>query len=164
MKASVTMNRNPSINHKLEVLISIAKILNKHHILWHLGASCMLYLRGYVDHFHDIDLMIAEEHVDEVKRLLSKYSHHERQKNEQYKTKVFLEYDIEGVDIDIMAGFAIVHEGQVHEFPLKESDPSDELLLDDTVIYLAKVETWYTYYKLMKREDKIKIIDHHRVS
>lgn len=155
------MNPNPSIDQKLDVLIKIAKLFNKYNVLWHLGASCMLYLRGYVPHFKDIDLFISMGDVHKVKRILSKYTFHERQANEQYQTKVFLEYEIDGIDIDIMAGFAIVHNGNVYDFPLTIHEPYDELLLDDQVIYLSKVETWLKYYQLMKREDKVKLIENH---
>ena len=155
------MNPNPTIDQKLDVLIKIAKLFNKYQVLWHVGASCMLYLRGYVPHFKDIDLMIGMGEVNKVKRILSKYTFHERQANEQYQTKVFLEYEIDGIDIDIMAGFAIVHNEKVYEFPLTIQEPYDELLLDDQVIYLSKVETWLKYYRLMNREDKVKLIENH---
>jgi hypothetical protein len=156
-------NHNPSIDQKIDVLIKIAKQFNKYNVLWHLGASCMLYLRGYVNHFKDIDLMIGMGDVNKVKRILSKYTYHERQANEQYQTKVFLEYEIDGIDIDIMAGFAIVHDSKVFEFPLTFQEPYDELLLDDQVIYLSKVETWLKCYELMGRDDKVKLIENYRV-
>ncbi len=149
------------MNDKLNVLIMIAKVFNEHKIHWNVGASCMLYLRGYVDHFHDIDLMISLDDVEKVKEILKAYPCIERPRNEQYRTRVFLEYTIDGIDLDIMAGFSIMSEQNEYYFPLTKDEPTDEMTLDDTPIFLAKVETWYRYYSLMKREDKIRIIEQH---
>lgn len=153
------------MNHKkLDALIMVAKTLNHHHILWRLGASCMLYLRGYVDHFNDIDIMISLEDVKKVKSIFNAYPYQDKLPNELYKTKVFLEYQILGVDIDMMAGFAIQNQNKIYEFPLTEHEPCDELVLDDTVIYLSKVDTWLTYYQLMNREDKVNMIKLHGIN
>lgn len=154
IKVSIFMNHN----EKLEVLTKVASIFNEHHIFWRLGASCMLYLRGYVDHFDDIDVMIGLDDVTNVKELLKSYPWKERTSNEKYQTKAFLEYVIDGVEFDIMAGFAIVNEGKIHDCSLSIHDPYDILWLDDIEIYLSKVDTWLRYYQLMNREDKVKII------
>lgn len=43
---------------KLELLKEIASTFNQENITWNLGASCMLYLRGIVDTFDDLDIMV----------------------------------------------------------------------------------------------------------
>lgn len=45
------------IQHKLEILSQIAKKLNEGHVTWAVGGSLLLYFKGIVDEFHDIDLM-----------------------------------------------------------------------------------------------------------
>ncbi|MFA6649519.1 MAG: hypothetical protein WCS48_05495, partial [Candidatus Izemoplasmatales bacterium] len=93
------------MNNKIKALITIAKQFNKAKITWNLGASCMLYLRTIVNDFHDIDIMISEKDVEKVKEIMSKYSIVGQIKSHpHYKTKAFLEYNVDGVDIDIMAG------------------------------------------------------------
>ena len=42
---------------KLRVLAALAAELNESDILWAVGASAMLYFRGIVPEFHDIDLL-----------------------------------------------------------------------------------------------------------
>lgn len=44
---------------KLEVLCRIAHSLNRGKVLWALGGSLLLYLKGKTDTFHDIDLMVG---------------------------------------------------------------------------------------------------------
>ena len=45
---------------KLKVLSALAADLNESDILWAVGASAMLFLRGIVKEFRDIDLLVCE--------------------------------------------------------------------------------------------------------
>ena len=144
---------------KISVLVKIARELNKNNILWCLGASAMLYLRGYVSDFDDIDIMTSENDVEKIKLILGAYGTlAEDSPNSKYKTKVFLEYNIEDIDVDVMAGLVIVSDNIEHYFPLKEED-SDVILVDGVDIYIASIESWLKYYTLMKRLDKVEIIN-----
>jgi hypothetical protein len=150
------------VNNKIKGLITIAKQFNEAKITWNLGASCMLYLRTIVNDFNDIDIMISENDIDIVKEIMSKYSIVEkRDLHPKYKTKAFLEYNINGVDIDIMAGFIIIAKGVSHYFPLISNENNEIIIIDETQIYLESLETWLKYYKLMGRKDKTKLIINH---
>ncbi len=145
--------------NQLKVLKQIAQRLNDHHITWQLGASCMLYLRGYVDHFHDIDIMIAENDVEQTIKIMQDLGTPIIEKlDSTYKTKVFLAYRMDEVAVDIMAGFIIVSQGQDHYFPLHQDEPCDIHLLEGVPIKLASVDTWLHYYTLMGRTDKVELI------
>jgi len=149
-----------TIKNKLDVLTEIAEKLNKNHIRWNLGASCMLYLRNIVKDFHDIDILIHEEDIDKVKTIMESYTMISKSKDpEKYRTKEFLNYEIRGVDIDIMARFSIVSDGITHEFPLTEQDINEYVTIKHTKIYLSSIKDWYHYYTLMKRKDKIKLLE-----
>lgn len=78
--------------------------------------------------------------------------------NEKYKTKVFLEYNINGIEIDIMSEFIIVNNGIDYSFDLSETSPYDEFDLDGVTIKLATVSEWYQFYKLMDRFDKVELL------
>jgi len=152
------------MNDKIKLLIKIARIYNENNITWNLGAACMLYLRGIVKKFDDIDLMVSLKDVNKVEEIMSKYCKKSiEETTSQYKTKVFLEYIIDDIDVDVMAGFTIVKNGKDYYFPLEPSENSDFIVLDNTEIYLEKVEKWLEYYKLMGRRDKISIIENHIV-
>ena len=104
---------------KLKLLSDIADQFNKENITWNLGASCMLYLRGIVESFDDIDFMVKISDIEKVKEIMSEYAIPDiRIPTSKYKTKYFLEYNIEGVDVDIMADFIIVKDNIDYFFPL----------------------------------------------
>ena len=74
----------------------------------------LLCFKGITTEFHDIDLMIAEKDVDCVRKILSEMGElHPSKPNPGYKTITFVEYTVDAVDVDVMAGFSIVHDGKV---------------------------------------------------
>lgn len=54
---------------KLSILSQIAEELNRQNITWAIGASCLLYFKGIVQEFSDIDIMISESDVEKVKQI-----------------------------------------------------------------------------------------------
>ena len=101
------------MNNKIDVLKQVAKKLNENNITWQLGASCMLYLRGYVDHFNDIDIMISKNDVQKTINIMNDFGTPViKGPDATCKTKVFLEYRIDEVDVDIMSGLIIVNQGK----------------------------------------------------
>ena len=148
------------IDKKLSVLEKVAKILNQNKITWATGASLLLYLKGIVDDFQDIDIMISEEDVLVVTNLLDNYGTLQKNNpNYKYKTKVFLEYVIDDVEIDIMAGLIIVANNSEYYFPLKKEGIKEIIVINDTPIPLQSIEEWKTYYSLMGRMEKVKLIE-----
>lgn len=147
---------------KISLLKRIAHRLNEAQFEWCLGASMMLYFKGIVSEFHDIDLMISVEDVEVVKSILSEMgtpcpSDHEP--NSMYKTKCFMEYVIDEIDVDVMAGFAIVHEGEIYDCTLCKDQITDQLMLDGEVIPMQSPRLWCRYYRLMSRSTKADMIE-----
>lgn len=149
-----------TLSKKLELLREIAKAFNHQHITWALGASLLLYLKGVSSSFHDLDLLVSYEDVEKVKDILShlgqlQYSPH----NDMYQTKVFLEYKIDGIDVDVMASFAIVFEDKVFDCSLTKEQIVEYYNLDDIKIPLQSLELWADYYQLMGRKKKVEMIE-----
>lgn len=148
------------IARKLSVLTTIAKELNTRHIVWAVGASLLLYFKNRVPDFHDIDIMVSEADVEEVKNILLRHgSLQPPNPNARYKTKHFMEFSIEGVDVDVMAGFVIVNNDREYYFPLQAQNIKDYVTIGDTEIPLQSLSEWREYYLLMGRTEKVKIID-----
>lgn len=149
-----------SKEQKLEVLSNIGKLLNDVNITWAVGASLLLYFKGIAQDFHDIDIMVVEEDVSRLKeRLLSVGTLNPSNPNEKYRTKHFLEFVVEEVDVDVMAGFVIVNDGQEYDCSLKEEQIVDHVVVNDVKIPLQSVSLWREYYRLMGREKKVDMID-----
>lgn len=146
---------------KLHLLSSLAHELNAQGVTWALGASCFLYLKGIAQTFHDLDIMIDEKDVKTVEKIF--LSRGEKQPDHydktRYGTKVFDEFVISGVDLDVMAGFSILKDGKEYRFPLKKENIVDHLSLEGEDIPVESLELWRERYALMGREEKVAMID-----
>ena len=147
---------------KISVLKRIAHRLNEAQVEWCLGASMMLYFKEIVSEFHDIDLMISVDDVEVVESILSEMGTlcpSDQVPNPMYQTKCFMEYVIDAIDVDVMAGFAIVREGEVYDCSLCTDQITDQLMLEDEVIPMQSPRLWCTYYRLMGRNAKADLIE-----
>ena len=148
------------LNKKLEVLSRIAHMLNENQVLWAVGGSLLLYFKGKTDTFHDIDLMVGEKDIEKVKRvLLSIGKLLPENPDRQYKTRHFLEFEIDGIDVDIMAGFVIVSNGKDYDCSLTAEQVAERILLNGETIPLQSLSDWRKYYALMGRTSKVEMID-----
>lgn len=148
------------INGKIEVLRKIAHQFNEEEVIWALGASMLLYFKGITSEFHDIDLMIAEKDVDSVRKILSEMGElHPSKPNPGYQTKTFMEFTVDAVDVDVMAGFSIVHDGKVYDCSLKKEQIVEKMSLGKEMIPLQSPLLWYEYYRLMGRGKKAEMIE-----
>lgn len=147
------------IEHKLDVLAKIAEHFNTEKITWAVGASLLLYIKGKTKEFHDIDILVMEEDAESVKNILSKSGEIQPPNlNAQYKTRCFYECVIDGVDVDIMAGFAIVNNSIDYDCSLKKEDICEFVTIRGQKIPLQSLEQWKYYYMLMGRSDKVEMI------
>lgn len=145
---------------KIELLKRIAHEFNKKNITWALGASMLLYFKGVASEFHDIDLMVSNDDIDMAKDILSKMGQIQPPNpNPKYQTKVFLEYVVNGIDIDVMAGFSILKDGVLTDASLKKEQIVEEMSLGKEKIPLQSITLWRKYYELMGREKKVQMID-----
>lgn len=155
------------MEHKLTVLQRIAEEFEVHHVTWTIGASALLYFKNITSTFNDLDILIKTEDIDITKDiLLSMGTLKPSDPNLQYHTKYFLEFVVDDVEVDLMAGFAIVHEGVCHDCSLEEDQIIEYAELNGHKIPLQSVELWKQYYYWMGRDAKVKMIEEamHRLS
>ena len=120
----------------------------------------LLYFKGKTDIFHDIDLMVGEKDIDAAKALLLTIGDLLPEKpNPQYKTRHFLEFSVDGVDVDVMAGFIIVRDGKDYDCSLLPEQIEEYIPLNGELIPLQSLRDWRKYYELMGREAKVAMID-----
>ena len=145
---------------KLKVLSAIAHVLNEAQVLWAVGGSLLLYFKGITDTFRDLDLMVAEEDAGRVRELLSGMGTQALPNPDaQYRTRHFLEFTIDGVEVDVLAGFVIVKDGKAYECPLLAQQVAEQICLNDEKIPLQSLTDWRRYYELMGRGEKAEKID-----
>ena len=144
---------------KIATFLKVAKILNENNITWAVGASLLLYFKGITNKFNDIDLMVAEKDIEKTKTIfLSLGKEYPKNPNLQYKSKCFLEFNVDGIDFDIISGFVIVNNNCDHYFPLEKNSIAEYFCLENTSIPLQSVNDWLTYYTLMNRKEKGEMI------
>lgn len=145
---------------KIALLQKIAHRFNEAHVVWALGASMMLYLKGIAPAFHDIDLMISNEDVACVRRILSEMGALQpANPNLKYQTKTFLEFVIDGIDVDVMAGFSILNNGTLYDCSLQEQQIVERMQLGSERIPMQSPALWCEYYRLMGRPEKVQMIE-----
>ena len=145
---------------KIELLKDIAHRFNEAHIMWALGASMLLYFKGMTSEFHDIDLMISTADVQRVRTILSKMGEIQPPNPDpKYQTKAFMEFVIDNIDVDVMAGFSILSNGELFDCSLQESQIVENILLETELIPLQSPLLWCKYYRLMGRTEKVKMIE-----
>lgn len=144
---------------KIALLKEIARKFQVSHITWALGASMLLYFKGIVPEFHDIDLMISNEDAASVREILSEMGEIQPPNpNPGYQTRTFMEFVIDSVDVDVMAGFSILHDGKLYDCSLSKDQIVEWLTLGDVRIPLQSPTLWCRYYELMGRQEKADMI------
>ena len=143
---------------KIQLLLRIAHRLNEAGVEWALGASMLLYFKGITSEFHDIDLMVADHDAECVRTILSEMGEL-CPPNPMYRTKTFMEFLIDSVEVDVMAGFAIVKDGKVYDCALRKEQIVEKMPLGTEVIPLQSPSLWCKYYRLMGRAEKAELIE-----
>ena len=146
---------------KLEVLAKLAADLNESDLIWAVGASAMLFLRGIVREFHDIDLLVCEEDVEKAKEILLRHGTLlPTQPDDRFGSHHFLEFDVDGVEIDLIAGFVVNSaDGKQHVCPLQVEEVDACVDVFEQAIALHSLQVWYKYYTWMGRADRVKTIE-----
>lgn len=152
------MIENSELEHKLHTLVKIARIFNEKGYTWAIGGSCMMYLHGIVDSFQDIDIMVSMADAESSKQELLKLGLLEKSTPGIYATKHFYEFVIDNVDIDVMAGFAIIKDNVPYDCSFVKENIDMIKVIDGVDIPLESLEKWAIYYHLMGRDNKANLI------
>lgn len=149
-----------STEQKLHILSRIAAALNEKGITWAVGASLLLYFHGLVNEFHDIDIMVAEKDADAAEEILNALGQRKPARpNPQYGTKRFIEYIIEGVEIDFIAGFSILFEGREYDCSLTAAQIEKCVEVEGEPVPLQYPGCWKRYYRLMGRTARVALLE-----
>ena len=147
---------------KLAVLARIAGAFRQAEVTWALGASGLLYFHGLVPDFHDLDLMVLLPDADRAQEVLSRLGTPlpPKAKDPIYRSAVFRQYRVDGVDADLMAGMAIERDGTLHDCSLRREDIAGTVTVLGEAVPLHALACWRRYYALMGRREKAELLSH----
>lgn len=150
---------------KSEMIVKVARTLNDNNILWGIGGSLLLKSYGLLDAVNDVDIIVAEKDIERALVALDSIGNRVAvpTKNE-YITKCFHVYEIDGIDMDVMAGFKIRHDQGIYEYPMDEASVTKYEIWDNVRIPYLSLEDWLVAYRLMiNREEKVRMIRSHLI-
>ncbi len=144
-----------------KTLSYIGEKLNDSNILWAVGASMMLNQFGLINNPNDIDIFVDIKDINRADEILQSIGEKKKiEKNSVYSTEFFYKYLINGIGIDVMAGFAINHSRGVYEFIFDTKSISKIETINEIDIPFTSLEDWYIIYQLIpNREFKVNLIE-----
>ena len=119
----------------------------------HYGISCSfnLFIRGIVDEFHDFDLLVDSEDIPKIKKILEEEGANliETGGNGYCESDVYMHFQFERVDIDIISGFRILTFGSSYLY-VYNSNELDYINIEGKEIPLISMEALYILYSMME--------------
>ena len=106
--------------------------------------------------------MVADRDAECVRTILSEMGEScssDSIPNPMYRTKTFMEFLIDSVEVDVMAGFAIVKDEKVYDCALRKEQIVEKMPLGEEVVPLQSPLLWCEYYRLMGRTEKAEMIE-----
>jgi len=146
-----------------EHLSQLAEKLNALGVVWAAGASSVLYEHGLTGSVNDLDILVRLEDAAKLDAYLEPYASKPPETDHpKYKTAFFREYKVDGIEIDLIAGFAIAHDQGVYRYQFDHDAIDRVAILNGVGVPMAALEDWYVLYMLMDRkEDKVERIESH---
>ncbi|MDD3478475.1 MAG: hypothetical protein PHP32_06320 [Candidatus Izemoplasmatales bacterium] len=143
----------------MEIVVEITQRLEKHQIPYEIGGSASLWFHGIKTEVHDLDFLFD---VKDQARVLALFENDhpvlENRSDSGYHTSGFAELKIRGMDVDLMFGFAIAHEHGVFRHQLWDKPLPSRVECLGKIVIVASLEEWLVWYALMRREEKVKMI------
>lgn len=136
------------------VLGKIAKALNSSDILWGVGASLLLNQYGLGTDPGDIDIIVSVSDINKVDEIMSSLGQKQTVgTSDIYRTEYFFEYLVDGVHVDIMAGFKVNLSNSVFEYKFDKSSVPNKFWFGSVSVPFSTLEEWYVLYQVIPGKD-----------
>ena len=106
-----------------ELIRRIVNEFEKRGILWAVGCSFSLFLRGIVDDFHDFDMLVANEHIEEAKEVMKNVIRANLVAvggNGFCNSDDYSHWQINNCDVDLISGFRVETFNHSLHVPIRE--------------------------------------------
>jgi hypothetical protein len=148
-----------NIDEVIKGLTMLAGKLNSAKIKWSLGGSLLLYFKGFISEVNDIDIVVHEDDYLSLLEVLDQYDYTYMEPNELYLTDHFFSLKSNEIEVDIMINFKVLNNNHLYIYPF---NIKEQIVVDNTLVFLASLDEWYRAYLAMGRVDKAKLIRERR--
>lgn len=139
----------------LKTLSFVADRLSDHNITWGVGGSLLLSFYKIIDKPNDIDILVDERNATKLNEIMSSVGKpKEALSSNPFRTIYFSKYRINGIDIDVMGGFAIQHDEGIYKISLQQESIVTHKKINGVDIPLCSLEDWYILYWLIPNKQK----------
>lgn len=145
-----------------ETLCKIAKGLDQQNVCWAVGASLLLHQYNLDENPRDIDILVAvEDHSKFEAALASMGFYQQKTESKRYATQYFDEFIVDGIEVDGMAGLALLHDNGIYRHKFDRSSVREFRYINGYSIPFSTLEEWYILYQLIPgRENKVEKLEH----
>ncbi len=144
---------SPMHDVRLPIIAKIADALNKAEVRWAIGGSTLLFLKGIDFEFNDLDIVVLEEDAQKAKEALLSIGAAYHKSEKAPTTKVFEEFTVDGLDVDVISGFIIQAYGKEFDCSFKNENV-EEIEVEGVKVRLDSLEAWQNIYQLQDRQEK----------
>lgn len=138
-------------SERKEGLLKIVSEFAKEGVRWGLACSMNLFIRGLVDEFHDLDLIVDAEDIPKIEEIMQKNGGIlvGTGGNGYCESDIYLHYQLGRIDVDIISGFRVITFGTnfLYNFNAEEIEFME---IDSMQIPLISMEALYLLYAMME--------------
>ena len=138
-------------SERKDAFLKITTEFEKHQVRWGLACSMNLFIRGVVDEFHDIDLLIEAKDVEKVTKIMDENGAEliATGGNGFCESDIYFHFQFGRIDVDIISGFRLVTFGTCFLYEFNEGE-LDFITIDRKKVPLISMEALYLLYSMME--------------
>lgn len=137
-------------------LNSLVDILKKNQIRCGIGGSYLLQIHELCNDPNDVDFWVAPEDIRKVRNIFSHYE--EIIEKIQLPPKFHFKMRYLDIDVDFVACFVVKPNKNEYVYNIMPENIETVDMKDGSKLPCTSLEDWYIVYKLLRREEKAKLI------
>ena len=131
-------------------LCRVAGALNGSGVLWGVGGSRLLREYGLIELPNDIDILVNLANAEAAAAVLGAMGEAlPCGQNPTYATRFFRRYIVDGIGVDLMAGFAIRHADGQYDYVFDGASVPVRREVEGIQVPFAALEDWFVAYQLI---------------
>lgn len=150
----VCLLEDKEYRERKEIFLKIVKNFSEKNIGWAIGCSMNLFLRGIVDEFHDLDLIVALEDIPKIKEIMENDFHGILMAtggNGYCESDMYLHYQVDRIDVDVISGFRVMTYGTSYYYQYNKNEIDLlEVVNADITVPLISLEAMFILYFMME--------------